>query len=112
MAAIKQSAIEAVEGLHEATEVLLKAYSAGPERALAVSVPYLNLCGIVLGGWLLAKSAAVALARRGSGEREFYEGKFETARFYTQQVLPRSLALARIVVSGAPSVTESDAALI
>jgi len=112
MDAIKQSAIEAVERLHEATEALLKAYPAGPERALAVSVPYLNLCGIVLGGWLFAKSAALALARRVGGEREFYEGKLETARFYMQQVLPRSLALARIVQSGAASVTEADAALI
>jgi hypothetical protein len=65
------------------------------------------------GGWLLAKSAALALARRGGGEREFYEGKLETARFYAQQVLPRSLALARTVQQRGARVSPSaDAALI
>jgi acyl-CoA dehydrogenase len=112
MDAIKHSAIEAVERLREATDALLKAYGASEQSPLAVSVPYLNLCGIVAGGWLLAKSAALALARRGGGEREFYEGKLESARFYAQQVLPRSLALACIVQHGATSVTEADPALI
>jgi acyl-CoA dehydrogenase len=52
------------------------------------------------------------VGRRAGAEREFYEAKLATARFYAQQVLPRALALARIVQNGAPSVTESDAALI
>ena len=112
MRTIKHSAIEAVDRLSEATDAILEAFSAGQERALAVAVPYLNLCGFVIGGWLLAKSAAIALGRRAGAEREFYEAKLATARFYAQQVLPRALALARIVQSGAPSVTESDAALI
>ena len=37
-----------------------KLYSAAPEQALAVSVPYLKLCGTAIGGWLLARSAAIA----------------------------------------------------
>jgi len=112
MRTIKHSAIEAVDRLRESTDAILEAFSAGQERALAVAVPYLNLCGFVAGGWLLAKSAALALARRGGAERDFYEAKLATARFYAQQVLPRALALSRIVQSGASSVTESDAALI
>jgi 3-(methylthio)propanoyl-CoA dehydrogenase len=112
MRAIKHASIEAVERLHEATDALLEAFSAGQERALAVAVPYLNLCGFVIGGWLMAKSAALADARRAGAEREFYEAKLATARFYAQQILPRALALARIVQGGAASVTESDAALI
>jgi hypothetical protein len=112
MRVIKHSAVEAVERLRDATDAIIEAFAAGQERALAVAVPYLNLCGFVIGGWLLAKSAALAVARRAGAEREFYEAKIATARFYAQQVLPRSLALARIVQSGAASVTESDAALI
>jgi hypothetical protein len=60
----------------------------------------------------MAKSAAIAVGHRQGAEREFYETKLATARFYAQQVLPRALALARIVQSGAACVTESDAALI
>jgi acyl-CoA dehydrogenase len=112
MRTIKHASIEAVERLREATDAILEAFSAGQERALAVAVPYLNLCGFVTGGWLLAKSAAIALGRRAGAERDFYEAKIASARFYAQQVLPRALALARIVQSGAPSVTESDAALL
>jgi alkylation response protein AidB-like acyl-CoA dehydrogenase len=112
MRIIKHSTIEAAERLREATDAILEAFAAGQERALAVAVPYLNLCGYVTGGWLLAKSAALAVERRAGAEREFYEAKLATARFYAQQVLPRALALARIVQSGAASVTETDAALI
>jgi 3-(methylthio)propanoyl-CoA dehydrogenase len=109
---IKHSAIEAVELLRAATDSILEAFAAGQERALAVAVPYLNLCGFVTGGWLLAKSAAIAAGQRSGAEREFYEAKLQTVRFYAQQVLPRTLALARIVQNGAGSVTESDPALI
>src|ERR1700722_19308331 len=112
MRIIKHSTIEAAERLREATDAILEAFAAGQERSLAVAVPYLNLCGYVTGGWLLAKSAALAVERRAGAEREFYEAKLATARFYAQQVLPRALALARIVQSGAASVTETDAALI
>jgi hypothetical protein len=109
---IKHSAIEAVELLRAATDGILEAFAAGQERALAVAVPYLNLCGFVTGGWLLAKSAAIAARELNSAEREFYEAKLQTVRFYVQQVLPRTLALARIVQNGAGSVTDSDPALI
>jgi acyl-CoA dehydrogenase len=112
MRTVKNSTLEAVEQLREATDSLVQAFSAGKERALAVSVPYLMLCGFVTGGWLMAKSAAIAVSQRTGAERDFYEAKLATARFYAQQILPRALALARIVQSGAPSVTESDAALI
>jgi hypothetical protein len=112
MRIIKHASVEAVENLREATDALLQAFAAGQERALAVAVPYLDLCGFVIGGWLMAKSAAIAVRQRSGAEREFYEAKLAAARFYVQQVLPRALALARIVQSGAPAVTESDAALI
>ena len=47
---------------------------------MAVSVPYLKLCGYVIGGWLLAKSAAIAAGRQRRREREFYAAKIRTAR--------------------------------
>jgi 3-(methylsulfanyl)propanoyl-CoA dehydrogenase len=107
-----RAALEAVGQLGRATQALGKALATRPELAQAVSVPYLKLCGYVAGGWLLAKSAALAEASMEGPEREFYTAKIHTAAFYAAQVLPDAFALARVVESGAASVVETDTALI
>ena len=98
-----------------------------PARAYAVSVPYLQLCGRVLGGALLTRSAAIAarrltaagaqpaapgLAAPGLADPGFYRAKLQTARFYAEHLLPQSLALLRIVKSGGASVADADPELI
>jgi hypothetical protein len=65
-----------------------------------------------VGGWLLAKSAALAADRSGGSEGEFYAAKLRTAAFYGAQVLPLAGALAKVVTAGGASVIETDAALI
>ncbi|HYL03962.1 MAG TPA: acyl-CoA dehydrogenase [Steroidobacteraceae bacterium] len=113
VAAVRGAALEAVGLLARATRALLEALAGRPERAQAVSVPYLKLCGYVSGGWLMAKSAALAAARSAGGsEREFYAAKLRTAAFYAAQVLPAALALARVVEAGGTSVADTDASLI
>ncbi len=108
----RTAALEGVGLLKEATDALLKAQSSRPDTAMAVSVPYLMLCGYVIGGWLMARAAALAASRLGDPDKSFYEAKLHTARFYAQQVLPNATALARVVQSGGESVVETDAALI
>ena len=108
----QKAALEAVGLLRDATQSLLKALSSRPEAAMAVSVPYLMLCGYTIGGWLLAKSSAIAAKNLQAPDKAFYESKVHTARFYADQVLPNALALARVVTSGAESVINTDAALI
>jgi acyl-CoA dehydrogenase len=107
-----RSARAAVALLARATHALGKALATRPELAQAVSVPYLKLCGYVAGGWLLARSAAVAEDKMDGAEGEFYAAKIHTAAFYAAQVLPNAEALARVVESGAASVVETEAALI
>jgi len=107
-----RTARAAVAALARATHSLGKALATRPELAQAVSVPYLKLCGYVTGGWLLAKSAALAEDKMEGAEREFYAAKIHTAAFYAAQVLPTAEALARVVESGAASVVETEAALI
>ncbi len=75
---------------------------------MAVSVPYLKLCGLVIAGWLLAKSASIAAAGRGAAGRDFYQSKIRTAHFYAKQVLPQALGLAKVVEEGAASVLEAE----
>jgi 3-(methylthio)propanoyl-CoA dehydrogenase len=108
----RQAALESVGLLRSATSALLKALATRPELGLAVSVPYLKLCGYVSGGWLLARSAAIAAGKRNGAERDFYAAKVHTAAFYAAQVLPLAQALARVVEAGGASVVETDAALI
>jgi len=110
--ATRRAALEGVALLGRASQSLGMALATRPELAQGVSVPYLKLCGYVAGGWLLAKSAALAAARTAGAEREFYAAKVRTAGFYAAQVLPTAAALVRIVESGAASVVETDAVLI
>jgi acyl-CoA dehydrogenase len=82
--------------------------------ALAVGVPYLRLCGFVLGGWLMARAAAKAgqMLAAGAADKPFLTAKLQTSHAYAVQVLPEALALARVVVAGGAAVAEADAALI
>jgi len=111
-APLGKAVAEAIAQLGESTEFVVKAMASRPDTAMAISVPYLMQAGYVISGWLMAKSAGLAAAKLQGQERAFYESKLQTARFYTDQVLPRALALARVVRSGAMSVVEADAALI
>jgi 3-(methylthio)propanoyl-CoA dehydrogenase len=110
--ATRKAVLEAVGWLKNSTQSLLKALAMRPDAGMAVSVPYLRLCGYVIGGWLLAKSAAVAAAKPPGSDREFYAAKVRTAAFYAGHVIPVALGLARVVDAGAASVVETDAALI
>jgi 3-(methylthio)propanoyl-CoA dehydrogenase len=111
--AIRNAAIEALTQLRDATESLLQQHADKPERALAVSVPYLQLCGLVLGGALAARASAIAeAALQQSAGDTFYAAKLQTGHFYAEQLLPAALGLARVVKSGAGSVADADVALI
>jgi 3-(methylthio)propanoyl-CoA dehydrogenase len=109
LARTKAAALAAVSTLREATASLLQSYQKDAELALAVSVPYLMLSGVVIGGWLMAKSHHIALARV-SEDADFYLGKQQTARFYASNVLPEAQTLAHVVKSGATGIIEADPA--
>jgi acyl-CoA dehydrogenase len=109
-ASAKGAALEAATALGAATASVLQAYKKGAELALAVAVPYLMLSGLAIGGWLMAKSRAIAV-QKAAADQEFYRGKQQITRCYLEQVLPESLALARIVANGAPSIVDADPGL-
>jgi hypothetical protein len=111
--ATRKAALESVGLLEGATGALLEMMgSPRPDRAMAVAVPYLKLCGYVVGGWLMARAAAIAGKHKDGADRDFYSAKLRTVLFYAEQVLPVTIGLARIVTSGANSVVETDAALV
>jgi len=111
----RNASIEALTMLRDATEVLLQQVAEAPARAYAVAVPYLQLCGRVLGGAMMARSAGIAaakLAAGGGGDEKFYRAKLQSARFFAEHLLPQSLSLLRIVKSGGASVADADPELI
>ena len=108
----RNAALEGVGVLARATHALLTTLSTRADVGMAVSVPYLKLCGYVIAGWLMARAADLAAAKAGGPEQEFYAAKLRSAAFYAAQVLPTALSLARVVESGGASVVETDAALI
>jgi hypothetical protein len=62
--------------------------------------------GITAGGWMSARMALAAHARRQGGETApFLDAKIATARFFARQILPRAGGLLAIVEDGAEAVT-------
>ena len=111
---IRDATLAAVALLETAVQQALQAWAQGPERALAVSVPLLRLAGYVLGGWMHARAATVALRQlnNGAADSDFLRGKLASARFYVGHVLPQSYAMAKVVETGAASVLEVEAAWV
>lgn len=111
--AARNAATEALTTLRDATEAMLRMHAESAPQALAVAVPYLKLCGLVIAGALMARAAAVAEAGLGANAGDaFYQAKLQTCRFYAEQVLPEVAGLARVVKAGAGSVTEARSELI
>jgi len=104
------STLAAVSEWRSATEVLVRNQQELPESAFAVAVPYLMLCGVVIGGWLMTKSYEIAVRKAGD-DAAFYASKRQIARAYLEQVLPEFAALAQRIVGGAGSVVEADPGL-
>ena len=94
---------EAVGSLQRATDWIL---TNGMPGAGAGATPYLELFGIVVGGYLMARSASIADARLAEdiSEASFYRAKIATAEFYATNVLPKASGLERAATSGAESL--------
>jgi len=93
-----------LRALVEATDSML---AAAPREAAAGAVPYLKLCGTVIGGWLMARLADAAttqLARAQidtHADADFLAAKRITAHHYALHVLPEAGALRDAVLHGA-----------
>ncbi len=105
--AIGKNLAEAQATLRQTTDWLLANGRVDPDNALAGATPYLRMCGVVTGGWLLARSAhaAVRALDAGRGDAGFLRQKVVTARFYAEQLLPQAAGLAPAVTAGPADLT-------
>src|SRR3989442_3750106 len=94
---------ESVAALERAAEFVVSSYDKNPREALVGSVPFLELLGVVAGGWQMARAAIASNGRlaQGSSDVDFHGAKMKTARFYADHVLARAAGLAHTVVCGA-----------
>ena len=80
-----------------------------PRRAAVSSVDWLMLLGWLCGGWVMAKSGAVAASAETDGFSEsFLAAKAVSADVYLHQCLPQIDALARKIISGGDPVLAMD----
>lgn len=98
-----------VDLLEGATSHLLESGARDPASTGAAAFNYLMLCGTVVGGWLMARSAVAAAGtlRANGSNAAFAQTKITTTAFYMHHVLPRALTYAAIVKSDATLVTSS-----
>jgi len=84
-----------------------------PDEAGAAAVDYLMYSGYITLAYFWAQMAAVAVKKleEGTGEKEFYEAKVHTARFYFERLLPRTLAHRESILSGSDNLMEMEEAL-
>ncbi|HKE36776.1 MAG TPA: acyl-CoA dehydrogenase C-terminal domain-containing protein, partial [Candidatus Baltobacteraceae bacterium] len=73
-------------------------------KALACSVPYLKLWGVIAGGWQMARAALIAASKLSDAEAEFYKAKLATAKFYTTHVLSQGAHYKKQIMDGSDDV--------
>lgn len=95
-ASIRTSLADGLATLRTATDWLLANGMANPLDALAGATPYLRLFSVVTGGWVMARQALAAheaLTTGDPADRDFYEAKLVSARFFCEQLLPQAAGL-------------------
>jgi alkylation response protein AidB-like acyl-CoA dehydrogenase len=111
LAGIPPALANGVSVLREATDWILSRGPVEPNDALAGATPYLRLSGLVIGGWLMARSALAAsrlLRTAGGADAAFLQEKIGTACFYAEQLLPQAAGLLPAVIAGAGPLFQID----
>jgi hypothetical protein len=96
-----------VEYLQQATMWIGLNGLSNPDDAAGGAVEYQRMFAHVALAYVWARQAAVALEKVGGSEKEFYEAKLGTARFYMQKILPANIGLLASITSGSKSMMQA-----
>ncbi|MBW7903189.1 MAG: acyl-CoA dehydrogenase [Rhodocyclaceae bacterium] len=111
-AVIRQRFAAGVAELERAAAWIVGNYGKDVRATSVGAVPFLWLCGIVAGGWQMARAALIAQAKIDGGDSDpFYPAKIVTARFFADHQLTRAQGLATTVVEGAAGALALDESL-
>ncbi len=92
------------DALAEVVDFVVANMKTDIKGVFAGSVPYLQLAGIVLGGWQMARAAAIASTRLAGDDPDFFRAKLATARFFADHLLSKAPGLRDSIVDGAEAV--------
>lgn len=95
-----------LDALEQTTAWMLRTGATDPNAVLSGSTPYQRIWGLVVGGWLMAKSA---LAARGLDDDGIAETQLPLARFYAEQLLPQAAGLVGAATAGSRDLFALDA---
>jgi alkylation response protein AidB-like acyl-CoA dehydrogenase len=105
LAGIAANLKNGISALSTVAEWIVANYDSAPQAVHAGSVPFLKLTGIVVGGWLMAKSAGIAAQHIAQGSTDdFYRAKLATADYFAAHQLPFAAAYAAEITGGSASV--------
>lgn len=102
LAEVAAPLLGALKAARQATQHLLAVND--PNDALAGAAPYLRMLGLLLGGWMHAKSALAAAQKP---DNDFMRGRLGLARFYNTQILPMAEAMLPAVTAPETQLAES-----
>ncbi|WP_394561127.1 acyl-CoA dehydrogenase [Aquipseudomonas alcaligenes] len=107
---IASALARAVIALKAAVDFIVENFGTHSARVSVGAVPFLELFGIVAGGWQMARSAVVAhhQLKAQSTDQVFYRSKLLTTRFYAEHLLSRAEGLSRILIQGGDAVLEME----
>jgi alkylation response protein AidB-like acyl-CoA dehydrogenase len=104
--AIGEALLKSLAALTEVSQWMGMTGMGDMKKALACSVPYLKLWGVIAGGWQMARAAQISAAKIAGGdpETEFYKAKLATAKFYTTHVLSQGAYFKKQIMDGSADV--------
>jgi len=95
--------------LQQATLWIATRGMADPNEAGAAAVEYQRMFAQVALAWIWARQALIALDKISKGEdKEFYQAKIDTARFYMQRILPQNVGLFASLTNGSKSLMSAS----
>ena len=105
LSALASSTTKAIHDLKESVAWLIE-NATDANNLGAASYHLLMQAGLVIGGWQMARAAAIAADKlaSGFGDKEFLQAKIITAQFYVEHSLPQAEAHAVSMRAGAESM--------
>ena len=102
---MKEKVGAARQALEQVVMYVLAQTKSDIKAVFAGSVTYLQVCGLTLAGWQMAR-ALLAAQQHQDEDSDFYAAKIATAQFYAQHLLTQVPGLAMAIVEGG-SVTNA-----